>query len=124
MSRIRSANTSPELAVRQIVHRLGYRYRLHVKALPGTPDIVLTRLRAVIDVRGCFWHSHRCKVGHVPASRKEYWLPKLKRNTARDRKSARALRALGWNVLIVWECETRDAERLEVTLRKFLSARQ
>jgi DNA mismatch endonuclease (patch repair protein) len=115
-------NTNPERAVRQIIHRLGYRYRLHVKKLPGTPDIVLTRLRVVIDVRGCFWHSHRCEVSHVPASRKEYWLPKLRRNTMRDRKSARALRALGWKVLIVWECETKDMARLESSLRRYLAA--
>jgi len=121
MSRIRSKDTNPETIVRLIVYGLGYRYRLNVRALPGTPDIVLTRLMKVIDVRGCFWHVHDCKRSHMPKSKQPYWEPKLKRNVQRDRQSNRQLRRLGWDVLVVWECETRDLFRLSKRLTEFLS---
>ena len=123
MRRIRSRNTSPELKVRHIVYGLGYRYRLHVAKLPGKPDIVMTRLRKIIEVRGCFWHQHKgCVDSHVPKTRVSYWQPKLLRNKRRDRANERTLRAEGWEVLTVWECETQHPKPLEKKLAAFLSA--
>jgi DNA mismatch endonuclease, patch repair protein len=106
MSAIRSKDMRPELAVRQLVHSLGYRYRLHRRTLPGTPDLVFPVRRKIIFVHGCFWHGHICKLGHVPRSNLNYWGPKLERNRARDEKSLKGLRADGWEVLVIWECET------------------
>jgi DNA mismatch endonuclease (patch repair protein) len=121
MRRIRSRDTSPELTVRRLVHRMGFRYRLSPPHLPGKPDMAFARLRKVIFVHGCFWHSHRgCKLAHAPRSRLEYWGPKLKRNKARDRQSLRALRALGWEALVVWECETANPLPLAARLLEFL----
>lgn len=112
----------PELTVRRLVHGLGYRYRLHSRKLPGKPDIVLPRLRKIIDVRGCFWHQHcGCIDSHIPKSRTEYWLPKLVSNKKRDAQNLRRLRKLGWDVLIVWECAVKDADRLAERLRNFLA---
>ena len=108
MSRIRSKGTKPELTVRRMLHAMGYRYRLHVAELPGKPDLVFPGKRKVIEVRGCFWHQHedsRCGIARRPKSNREYWLPKLERNTVRDAKHEEELRALGWGVLVVWECE-------------------
>ena len=113
MRRIRSRDTSPEMIVRQMLHGMGYRYRLHVATLPGKPDIVLRRLGRIIEVRGCFWHQHSgCIDSHIPKTRIEYWKPKLARNRRRDAENHKALKSLGWKVLIVWECETRDLRRL------------
>lgn len=123
MSLIRSKNTEPELFVRRVVHALGYRFRLHVRSLPGTPDVVLPRLRKIIEVRGCFWHMHNCGQGHVPMSRQSYWSPKLEGNKVRDRESLIALKRLGWTVLVVWECETTDFKRLTARLNHFLNRR-
>lgn len=121
MSRIRSADTSPEMAVRKLVHHLGFRYRLHVAALPGKPDLVLPRLNRIIEVRGCFWHRHRgCIDSHIPKSHRAYWKPKLMGNVRRDKKNERALRKLGWRVLVVWECQVRNAPGLSRRLRAFL----
>ncbi len=108
------------MIVRRMVHALGYRYRLHVMTLPGKPDIVLPRLRRIIDVRGCFWHMHSC-IDRVPKSRHAYWLPKLQRNRKRDEWARRRLQRLGWRVLIVWECEAKDADRLRARLKRFLN---
>lgn len=108
MSRIKGRNTSPELAVRRLVHSLGYRFRLHKKGLPGTPDLVFASRCKVIFVHGCFWHRHEgCKRSSSPASRTEYWAEKFKRNLERDAESESALRQLGWDVLVVWQCETK-----------------
>ena len=121
MRRIRSKGTAPEMVVRKLVHGMGFRYRLHSPSLPGKPDLALARLKKVIDVRGCFWHQHgTCADSHIPKARLVYWLPKLERNRARDRENLRALRALGWHVLVVWECETNDRERLLSRLNRFL----
>jgi DNA mismatch endonuclease (patch repair protein) len=121
MSNIRSINTKPEVMVRSMLHRMGYRFRLHVKALPGTPDIVLSRHRKVVFVHGCFWHQHsKCREGRLPGSRQEYWIPKLARNVERDTEHLSDLRKLGWKPLVVWECELRHTSRLENRLRKFL----
>lgn len=106
MRNIRSKHTSPELTVRRLVHGMGFRYRLHVASLPGKPDLVFTRLRKIIEVRGCFWHQHKsCIDSHIPKSRIEYWGPKLARNQQRDKQNEKALRKMGWKVLTVWECE-------------------
>jgi DNA mismatch endonuclease (patch repair protein) len=121
MRRIRSRDTSAEMIVRRMVHAMGYRYRLHVAALPGKPDIVLPRLAKIIDVRGCFWHQHAgCADSHIPASRADYWRPKLLGNRARDAANVRALRKLGWRILVVWECETKSPAKLSRRIARFL----
>ena len=120
MRTVRSTNTDPEMIVRRLVHALGYRYRLHCRNLPGAPDLVLPRLRKAILVHGCFWHQHRCKRGsRQPATNRDYWLPKLVRNIERDRRNRQRLRLLGWEVMTVWECQTRHPH-LEIRLRRFL----
>lgn len=125
MQAIRSKNTKPELLVRRLVHRMGYRYRLHRADLPGKPDLVFAARRKVIFVHGCFWHSHddpSCPDGGTPRANTEYWLPKLARNRERDRANLEALAALGWDVLLIWDCETRDSDGLELLIRRFLAA--
>ena len=119
MRAIRPKNTKPEILVRQGLHALGYRFRLHRRDLPGTPDIVLPRLRIAIQVHGCFWHQHStCRAGRLPATRQGYWSSKLARNVERDRENEKALNALGWTVLTIWECETRDRNGLIQRLRE------
>src|ERR1039458_1292243 len=120
MRAIRSKGKKPELMVRSLVHSLGYRFRLHRKDLPGKPDLVFGPRRKVIFVHGCFWHSHGCKTAHVPKSNQEYWEPKLRRNKMRDKKNIELLVADGWKILVIWECETRDEDRLEKRLTAFL----
>lgn len=104
MSRIRSKDTKPEMLVRRELHRLGFRFRLHVRGLPGKPDIVLPKHRTVIQVKGCFWHGHTCIDGRIPKSNREYWVPKLLNNRRRDSSNDRKLRRLGWSVRNLWEC--------------------
>ena len=107
MARIRSKNTAPEMAVRRLVHGMGYRYRLHRKDLPGSPDLTFPSLRKVIFVHGCYWHLHQgCRKGKMPAS--PYWAARLTRNARRDRETVQCLQASGWGVLIVWECEVKS----------------
>ena len=121
MSRIRKTDTKPEMAVRRLAHRLGYRFRLHRRDLPGTPDLVFPGRRKVIFVHGCFWHRHSCALaGKVPVKRAEYWGPKLARNVERDIASKGELEALGWRVLTVWECEV-HSQVLEAKLGAFLA---
>jgi DNA mismatch endonuclease, patch repair protein len=121
MRRIRKKNTGPELIVRRLVHAMGYRYRLHQSQLPGNPDIVLPRYRKAILVNGCFWHRHDCPDGwKLPRSKPEYWGPKLERNRRRDEANMRQLRELGWDTLVVWECDLKDRDRLVLRLREFL----
>jgi DNA mismatch endonuclease, patch repair protein len=121
MRRVHSADTSPEMRVRRLAHGLGYRFRLHDKRLPGRPDMVFRSRRKVIFVHGCFWHLHDgCRLNRQPASRREYWGPKLARNAQRDRDSVAALVAFGWSVLVVWECETKAANGLRERLLAFL----
>jgi DNA mismatch endonuclease, patch repair protein len=120
MRRIRKVDTKPEIVVRKIAHRLGLRFRLHRRDLPGTPDIVLPRHRVVIMVHGCFWHQHPgCRLARQPKTRLSYWLPKLERNMARDASSRTQLEALGWRVLVFWECETKDVARVERGIASF-----
>jgi DNA mismatch endonuclease (patch repair protein) len=106
-----------------MLHRLGYRYRLHASELPGKPDLAFSSRKAVILVHGCFWHQHKkCREGRVPGSRREYWVPKLTRNVERDAEVRSALKKLGWRVLVVWECELKSPERVLARARKFLDA--
>lgn len=122
MSGIRGKNTKPELIVRKIVHRLGYRYRLHSRELPGAPDIVLTRLMKIVNVHGCFWHMHTCRYGCVtPKTNAAFWEAKRNGNTKRDIRNLRGLRKAGWKVLTIWECQTKDVDKLTARLSRFLS---
>ncbi|MFI5269514.1 MAG: very short patch repair endonuclease [Chloroflexota bacterium] len=121
MRSVQSKNTGPELVVRRFLHRLGFRFRLHVKNLPGRPDIVLSKHRTAIFVHGCFWHAHGCKIGQPPKSRPEFWEPKLRRNRERDAANEIALARLGWNVLTVWQCETQRPEEMKAKLAALLS---
>ena len=121
MRRIRSKGMKPEMAVRRLVHAEGFRFRLHSSKLPGKPDLVFRRLRKIIEVRGCFWHRHEgCIDSHIPKSRRDYWIPKLRRNRRRDRENLKRLRSLGWHVLVVWECEVNNLERLSARILRFL----
>ena len=121
MSRIRSKDTEPELAVRSLVHGMGYRYRLHGSGLPGRPDMVFKARRKVVFVHGCFWHLHRdCPNCRPPKSKLEYWKPKLEGNAARDKRVRLQLRELGWECFVVWECELDDADALSRKLTAFL----
>ena len=120
MSRIRSKDTQPELAVRSLLHRLGYRFRVHRKDLPGRPDIVLPRHRKIILVHGCFWHGHTCRLASKPKSNEVYWSAKIEANRARDARNLDALVQQGWSVLELWECEVRRFEGLAEQLNAFL----
>ncbi|MCH8253219.1 MAG: DNA mismatch endonuclease Vsr [Planctomycetes bacterium] len=121
MAAVPQRNSAPELVVRRMAHGMGYRYRLHVRSLPGTPDIVFPRLRKVVFVHGCFWHRHRCKRATTPATRRRFWLTKFEQNKARDRRNLRDLRRQGWKVIVVWECWTRRPDWLAKRLRVFLA---
>lgn len=121
MASIRKTDTRPEMIVRQAVHALGFRFRLHRRDLPGCPDLVLPRYRKVIFVHGCFWHRHDCRDGRkLPNSKPEYWGPKLTRNAERDTAHLQALAEKGWEALVLWECELKNSERLIESLRNFL----
>ena len=121
MRRVKGRDTSPEMKVRKLLTRLGARYRLHRKDLPGSPDLVFPGKKKAIFVHGCFWHRHACPRGRsTPASRLDYWLPKFERNQARDKRVQRQLKKLGWRSLVVWECQTRDPVKLAAKLAKFL----
>ena len=121
MSRVGGKNTKPELHVRFLLHRMGFRFRLHRRDLPGRPDIVLPRHRKVIFVHGCFWHGHEgCRRSARPTSNVDFWNRKLDRNIERDRKAVDDLRSLGWKTLIVWECETKNLDVLTRRLEAFL----
>ena len=121
MSRVRGANTKPEIAVRQLVWSLGYRYRLHARELPGRPDLIFRKLKKAIFVHGCFWHQHLgCRRASIPKSRPDFWLPKLAKNQERDRTTMLALRRDGWATLVVWECELRDGAKVLAKVRRFL----
>ena len=121
MSRVRGRDTKPELIVRRIAHGLGFRFRLHREDLPGRPDIVFPRHRAVIAVHGCFWHRHPgCKHASSPKTRERYWQDKFKANVVRDRRNETGLRDLGWKVMVIWECETKDHEAVAARIESFL----
>ena len=122
MARIRSRDTKPELAVRSILHRLGFRFRIHRSDLPGKPDIVLPRHRKIILVHGCFWHGHSCTLASKPKSNQDYWREKIKANRARDRRVRRALVKQGWTLLEIWECEIRRGTGLVEKLEVFMQS--
>lgn len=121
MSRIKSANTKPEIIVRLLLHRLGFRFRKNVKTLAGKPDIVLKKYSAIIFVHGCFWHQHKgCRRSNIPKSNKDYWIPKLKGNVRRDKQHTKDLKKQGWRILEIWGCEIKDTDKLERKLKRFL----
>jgi DNA mismatch endonuclease (patch repair protein) len=123
MARVHASNTTPELAVRSMVHHMGFRFRLNVPQLPGRPDLVFPSLRKIVFIHGCFWHGHTCRAGqNRPASNKDYWTAKLERNMSRDRLNVRRLRQAGWSVMTIWECQLRDAERIRAKLLRFLAS--
>lgn len=113
MSGIRATNTRPEIRIRRILHRLGFRFRIHGPGLPGKPDIVLARFRAVVLVHGCFWHGHSCPLFKWPGTRPEFWRAKIGRNRENDEKAVKALKTLGWRVATVWECAVKGTGRLD-----------
>lgn len=120
MSKVKPKNTKPELIVRSLLHRLGYRFRLHRKDLPGTPDVVFPSRRLALFVHGCYWHGHGCKIGKPPKSRLDYWLPKIEANRERDQRKTLALQETGWRVATVWQCELADPVALAARLRHLL----
>ena len=125
MAGIRGRNTEPELLVRRLAHKLGFRFRLHRKDLPGSPDLVFSRHRVAVFVHGCFWHRHRgCRYAYTPKSRVVFWKGKFAQNTARDRRAEEALRNLGWRVLVIWECETKCEQSVRQHLEGSLHVRR
>ena len=122
MAAVKSRDTAPEMVVRRLVHKMGFRYRLHVRALPGAPDLVFPRSGKVIFVSGCFWHMHSCGRCRIPSSRRAYWIKKLERNAARDKTVRRKLRRDDWQVMVIWECQTARAklDRLRDRVGRFL----
>lgn len=122
MSRVRGKNTKPEMVVRRLLHRMGYRYRLHGRDLPGNPDIVFRSRKKVIFVHGCYWHRHSgCKLARLPKSRLDFWLPKLEGNRQRDLHNQEVLKRIGWQYMVAWECELRNCDELIKRMEKFLS---
>jgi DNA mismatch endonuclease (patch repair protein) len=124
MQSVKSKDTTPELAVRKLLTKMGYRYRLHYKRLPGTPDIVLVGRKKAIFVHGCFWHAHGCRIGQPPKSRLDYWQPKLAQNVRRDRSKIDQVKELGWDYLVIWQCELGDGEHLAKNLANFLGEKR
>ncbi|MDA8325406.1 MAG: very short patch repair endonuclease [Nitrospiraceae bacterium] len=120
MAKVRSRDTKPEMFVRRLVHRLGYRYSLHKKNLPGNPDMVFVSRGRALFVNGCFWHGHICPLGRMPKSRVDYWSNKIASNRARDKANLKKLHALGWKTLVIWECQLNDVKLLERRLKRFL----
>lgn len=127
MSLVRARDTKPELRVRRLIHRMGYRYRLHRQSLPGKPDLVFGPRRKLVFVHGCFWHRHDdpdCRLARLPKSRTDFWLPKLEGNKARDERAAIELRKLGWDALVIWECQTTNEDVMRRTISQFLDDAQ
>ncbi|RWM21764.1 MAG: DNA mismatch endonuclease Vsr [Mesorhizobium sp.] len=121
MARIRRAHTKPEMIVRRLLHKLGYRFRLQWKAAPGRPDVAFPGRRCIIFVHGCFWHQHDgCRLAHLPATRRLFWQEKFDRNRARDFRDLERASSQGWHALVIWECETRDEAKLAERLRAFV----
>ena len=122
MSLVRSKHTKPELLVRRLVHRMGYRYRLHQADLPGIPDLVFRSRRKVVLVHGCFWHGHKCRLGRMPKSRLDYWSPKITGNRERDIRTLRDLRGMHWRVLVLWECQLHELGTVAKKIQNFLES--
>jgi len=124
MSRIRSSNTKPELIVRSLLHRMGYRFRLRSKDLPAKPDVVLAKYRTALFVHGCFWHRHAgCKFAYTPKSRLEFWETKFNANMARDKKVEKVLLEIGWDPFVIWECELADLESVREKIDAYFKSR-
>ena len=122
MSRVRGKDSNPEIALRRLVHGMGFRYRLHGRGLPGKPDLVFASRRAVIFMHGCFWHRHEnCKLARLPKSGLAFWKTKLEENRRRDLRNQQRLQAEGWRVLVIWECELNDLDRVARIVRDFLN---
>ena len=120
MSRVKGTDTSVEIRVRQLLHSLGYRFKLHARDLPGKPDIVLPKHRSVVFVHGCFWHGHKaCRRASIPQTNREFWTRKIEGNIDRDKRCVRELRESGWKVLVVWQCQTKDLTKLKKRITTF-----
>lgn len=121
MALVKGKDSRPEMVVRRLIHGLGFRYRLHDKSLPGKPDLVFKKRRKIVFVHGCFWHRHEnCRLARLPKSRVDFWLPKLDRNRERDAENSRRLKELGWEVLVIWECEITKVDLLKERIKDFL----
>ena len=121
MARVRAKNTKPEIQVRALLHRIGYRYRVHARYLPGRPDLAFTARRKAIFIHGCFWHAHQgCPGARIPKSNADYWVPKLDGNRRRDLENEDRLKQIGWDVLVIWECELKDVQVLQGRLVEYL----
>jgi len=123
MSQVRSRNTKPEMFIRSKLHKMGYRFRIHVKSLPGKPDIVLKKYKTVVFVNGCFWHGHSCKKGKLPSTNVDFWKDKIEKNIHRDATNERNLKKIGWNVVIIWECNLENGlsmlvQKLDAAIEK------
>lgn len=121
MAKVKGKDTKPELVVRKALHRLGYRFRLHRRDLPGRPDLVFAGRKKIVLVHGCFWHGHECRWGGLPKSRLDYWQPKIAENRARDRRNVEQLAALGWDTFVVWQCELKSPDAID-RIAAFLEA--
>lgn len=124
MRSVHSKNTGPELMVRRMLHGIGYRYRLHRKSLPGSPDLVFPSRRKVIFVHGCFWHGHDCRYGQLPKSRLGYWKAKIEQNRRRDARNRSELKKMGWKSIVVWQCQLKNPDKLLARLVRNLEARE
>lgn len=120
MALIKSKNTKPEMLVRRLIHRMGYRYRLHRSDLPGKPDLVFISKKKIIFINGCFWHGHHCHLGRIPKSRIEFWTKKINDNKERDIQNIKKLYAMGWSILLLWECKLKNVDNLLEVIKKFL----
>ena len=121
MAKVKQKNTAPEIIVRKFLFSKGFRYRINVKSLSGTPDIVLSKYKTVIFVHGCFWHGHTCRAGHLPSSNVDYWVTKIEKNIERDNRKINELEKLGWNVVVIWQCEIKALKNREIRFSKLIS---
>ena len=125
MGRIKSVNTSPEIIVRKLLHKMGYRFRLHRRDLPGTPDIVLPKFKTVIEVRGCYWHRHAgCPDATTPKTNTAFWVDKFNKTIERDKRNLKAIKKLGWQVIVVWQCEIKDLNILETKFQTAINQKK
>ena len=121
MAKVKQKNTAPEIIVRKFLFSKGFRYRINVKSLSGTPDIVLSKYKTVIFIHGCFWHGHTCRAGHLPSSNLDYWVTKIEKNIERDNRKINELEKLGWNVVVIWQCEIKALKNREIRFSKLIS---
>lgn len=121
MAKVKQKNTAPEIIVRKFLFSKGFRYRINVKSLSGTPDIVLSKYKTVIFVHGCFWHGHTCRAGHLPSSNLDYWVTKIEKNIERDNRKINELEKLGWNVVVIWQCEIKALKNRGIRFSKLIS---